>query len=248
MFKLQPFPPYPAASAVPESVPLPETLPAPVRRFFQRIMGNQVPILHSTILTGRGKLRFKGVPFQARWRFTHLAGQGYRHYIEAAILGQPALKVNESYVDGHSHFELPFGTLEDDPNTTEAANLALWAESIWLPSIFVTDPRVRWEPVDNTTARLVIPFGSAEDAITVTFDPKTDLVQRMDAKRFRDQSDKQKIPWRNDVYDWKEFHGICVPSQATVTWLDQGSPWFELSVDEIVYNADVSQYIYARGL
>lgn len=82
-----------------------------------------------------------GVRFPARFRFTHTAGQGYRHYIEAALFGLPVLRVNETYLDGRARLELPFGVVENEPKIDSAANLGLWAESIWLPSIRVTDPR-----------------------------------------------------------------------------------------------------------
>ena len=141
--KPKPFPAYPEQTPALNTVALPADLPAPVARFYETIAGNQVPVIESAVISGRGKLRVKGITFPARFRFTHIAGQGYRHYIEATVFGYPVMKVNEWYLDGQARMELPVGVIENEPKIDIAANLSLWGEAVWLPSIFVTDPRVR---------------------------------------------------------------------------------------------------------
>jgi hypothetical protein len=242
-----PLPPYPGSTHIEDTVAVPADLPAPVRRFYDAIAGGQVPVITSAVLTGRASLRFAGITFPARWRFTHLAGRDYRHYIEATVFGQPVLKVDESYLDGHTRLELPFGVVEHEPKVDMAANLGLWGESVWLPPVFLTDPRVRWEAIDETTARLVVPFGAAEDSFRVTFDAETGLIKAMQALRYRDAKDERKVPWRLEPLGWQWFHGIRLPSPAAVTWLDQGKPWLVMTLEDVVYNADVSQYIRASG-
>jgi len=225
----KPFPAYPEQTLFLNTVEWPEDLPAPVTRYYETIMGDQIPVIESAVISGRGRLRIKGITFPARFRFTHVAGQGYRHYIEATLFGYPVMKVNEWYLDGHARMELPVGIIENEPKIDMAANLSLWGEAVWLPSMFITDPRVRWEAVDDTTARLIVPFGEEEDAFTVTFDPQT------------------KIPWRNEPLGWQTFHGVMVPSPAATTWLDEGTPWAVWTIEDVVYNVDVSEYIRARG-
>lgn len=243
------FPPYPQATPLFEYIPLPDHLPAPVQRFYQTIIGDQIPVIQSAVLTLSGTLRFKGITFPANLRFTHEAGQNYRHYIEAFAFGYPLLKVNERYLDGVGHMELPFGVVEDNPKTNTAANLGLWGESIWLPSIFITDSRVRWEAIDSTTARLIVPCkGYADDSFTLTFDPETGLLARMEALRWRSESDKAKILWRIEPRGWSETHGMKIPSPAAVTWMDQGTPWLVASLTHAAYNVDVSTYIRGKGL
>ena len=243
----KPFPAYPEQIPALDTVELPADLPAPVARYYETIMGNQVPVIESAVISGRGKLRVFGLRFPARFRFTHIAGQGYRHYIEATIFGYPVMKVNEWYLDGKARMELPVGVIENEPKVDMAANLALWGEAVWLPSILITDPRVRWEAIDDTTARLVVPFGEEEDTFTVTFDRETGLMRTMEAMRYREATDEAKIPWRNEPLGWQTFHGIEIPSPAAVTWLDEGTPWAVWTIEDVVYNVDVSEYIRARG-
>lgn len=243
----QPFPAYPQHTPELEYAPLPANLPPLVTRYYRAIAGEHIPRITSAIISARGSLRFSGITFPARLRFTHSAGQGYRHYIEATFFGYPLLKVNEHYLDGQARLELPVGVIENEPKVDMAANLALWGESIWLPPVLVTDPRVRWEAIDEATARLVIPFRTGEDVFTVTFDPQTGLIRQIEALRYREATDAAKIPWRMEPLAWDRFHGLLLPARAAVTWADEGRPWLVMAVEEVVYNVDVQAYIRAKG-
>ena len=248
-FQIQPraFAPAPLQGQVTRTTPIPAGLPAPVERFYRTVYGEDLPVLESAVISGRAQLRFMGITFPSRFRFTHMAGQDYRHYIEATIFGFPLMKVNEHYLDGHSRLALPFGVVENEPKVDMAANLGLWAESVWLPGIFVTDPRVRWEVIDDNHARLFVPFGSEEDEFAVGFDPETGLIVSMDAMRYKEATDDAKTFWHNEVLDWAEINGFFLPTIGSITWEDEGTPWATFIVEEVVYNADVSDYVRATG-
>jgi hypothetical protein len=243
----QPFPVYPQPTAELTTIPLPDDLPAPVARYYRAAIGEQVPVIETAVITARGTVRFAGITFPARLRFTHDAGQGYRHYIEATLFGYPLMKVNETYLDGQARMALPVGVIENEPKIDMAANLGLWGESIWLPSIFATNPRVRWEPVDEVTAHLVVPFGDSEDTFTVIFDPATGLISSMETLRYREAADEEKIAWRLEMLSWAEFHGILIPSSSAATWADEATPWLIIEVEDIAYNVDVTSYIRSVG-
>jgi hypothetical protein len=243
----QPFAAFPQTTQMETAVPLPSDLPAPVARYYQAMMGDEVPVVETAVITGRGTLRFAGITFPARLRFTHDAGQGYRHYIEATIFGFPLMKVNERYLDGQAQMELPVGVIKDEPKVDMAANLGLWGESIWLPSIFITDPRVRWEAIDDTSAQLIVPFEDGEDTFTAVFDPQTGLLTSMEALRYREASDAQKIPWLLEPITWDTYHGILIPSRSQVTWADESGPWLIIEIEEIAFNVDVGSYLRAKG-
>jgi hypothetical protein len=176
-------------------IEVPDGLHAPVMRLFRKLYGEQVPIIDTVIITGRGRIRPFGIWLPARFVFIHNAGRDYRHYIETTFFGIPFLKVNEGYLDGKSFFESPMGTYFDDPNTNQGANLALWAEGSWFPSLWIANSRTRWMAVDDRTAILYVPFEDSEESFIVRFDPHSGLVDTMEAMRCRSPKDKTKLLW-----------------------------------------------------
>lgn len=246
--KPNPFPTYRPRTPELEFVPLPERLPEPVARFFRDLYGERVPLIESAVISGSAKLRFMGITFQGRFRFTHDAGKDYRHYIETAFYGRALMKVNEHYLDGKSRLELPFGVVEGEPKVAQAANLGLWAESVWLPALLLTDPRVRWEECDDHTAVLVVPFGEEEDRLVVDFDPASGRLRFLEAMRYKQADSESKTRWVNEVGAWDEVSGFMLPVVGAVTWEDEGSPWAVFTVEDVVYNVDVEAYVRAKGI
>jgi len=225
-----------------KSIPLPAGLPAPVERFYRTVYGEQIPVIKSVVLTGRGRIRPFGVWLPARFVMVHNTGKDYRHYFEATFFGIPFIKVNEGYVDGKSFFESPMGTYYDDPNTNQGANLALWAEGGWFPALWLTDARARWQAVDDHTALLFVPFENGEENFIVRFNPETGLVDLTEAMRYKAPHDKSKALWITT-----EERPENQPTVSYATWLDTGKPWAALRLEEINFNLDVSAYLQARG-
>ena len=247
--KPAPFAAFPQAPGAVETVPLPGDLPAPVERFYRQVYGDRVPVITSAVLSGRATLRpVMAFPaFPSRFCFTHIAGQDYRHYLEITMFGRPLIKGNEHFLDGKGHLDLGPVGVDEGPHVDQAGNLGLWAESIWLPAIFLTDSRVRWEAVDDTTAIMVVPFGEEEEHLVLRFDPQTGMLRFLEAMRYRESIDEGKILWICEALGWTTIAGYTLPAEGRVTWFDQGKPWAVFNVEEVVYNADVQAYIRQTG-
>ena len=229
-----------------KTIPLPDGSPAPVERFYREVYGDTIPVIDSAVISGRATLRIAGLPFPSRFRFTHITGRGYRHYIEACWFGMPLFKVNETYLDGKGYMELPMGVFEGE-KINQAANLGLWSENVWMPAVFLTDPRVTWEAVDDVTAILTVPYVDESERFVVRFDPQTGLIAWMESMRYQDEDSVEKVLWMNQVLEWKEVDGYRLPALAALIWMDAGKPWAVWEVEAVVYNADVAEYISARG-
>ncbi len=137
--------------------------------------------------------------------------------------------------------------VEDEPKIDQAANLGLWSESVRLPSISITDPRVRWESIKYHTALLRVPIGEVEQTFVVRFDPQTGMLRFLEAMRYRDAADESKTLWINQAGEWREIDGNTIPAAGAVTWFDEGTPWAVFTVEQVVYNVDVSDHIRLAG-
>lgn len=226
------FEPVVPSDAEPSWVPLPADLPTPVARFYRLRYGDQIPIVETAVISGRGTMRIAplfNLTFPVRFRFTHDAGQNYRHYIEMTLFGRPVLKVNEYYVDGKERQELPWATMTDNPKLDQAGNLGMWSELLhWLPAALLTDERVRWESVDDATALLVVPYGLEEERFVVRFNETTGDIAYWSVMRYAD-GDGEKQLWVNG------------------TWFDDGQPWFVIDEFDVVLNVAVNTSTDAKG-
>ena len=250
----RPFPPPPAGlggtrdlASIP-TVPLPAGLPAPVERFYRALYGDRVPVITTAVLSGRGWMRPAGpLMFPARFRLSHVAGYAYRHYIEMTFFGIPLIRANEYYRDGHGRMDITVIGTDEGPKYDQAANLALWAEALYFPSLFLTDPRARWEPLDDATAVLVVPFEDQEEHFVVRFNPGTGLVEWQESMRYQASTSANKVLWLNHSLSTEVRNGSGYPPSGEVIWMDNGKPWFVLMVEDALYNGEMSEYIRATG-
>jgi hypothetical protein len=223
------------------TVDIPTTLPDPVRRYLRATArGDTLPLVKSAVLWGDGKLKRGPLWMPVRYRVAHLPGYHFRRMMEITWFGIPVIKGMDEYVNGQGKTTIA-GQMATSPQINQAANLMLWVEAVAMPSLFITDPRIRWEAINNTTARLNVPFEDREDAVTFYFDEQTDLINRISALRYKNNSDK--LLWTVEFLEWHPMNGGMYPAHIAVRWADEETPWSHWHFEAMDYNADLTPFI-----
>ena len=115
-----------------------------------------------------------------------------------------------------------------------------------MPSIVLTDTRLRWEAVDATTARLHLPGLDDEEAFTVRFDANTGLMTEIETLRYQDESRPERWRWFNRILEWGVVDGLRVPVRSQTQW-NNDTPWATWEVEQVALNADVSARLAQFG-
>lgn len=111
------------------------------------------------------------------------------------------------------------------------------SETFWFPS-FAINKYIKWEQVDDSTAKAIMSYKDESDFILVTFTPEGD-VKKIEAQRYGEFEGKySKELWSVVNTSYREFEGIRISNKSEVTWkLKSGEfTWLKLEITDIEYN------------
>lgn len=206
-----------------------ENLPPPVRRYFRAVLKDGQSIVSAARLTHEG--HFNMGETQAKWsRFTSsqvAITQRPGFDWDGRITMAPGLSVfvHDAYVAGEGilHAELlGLVTLADIRGTPEAAQgelMRFLAEAAWYPTALLPSQGVRWEAIDEMSARATL----TDDATTVS------LVFRFDAAGLisgvRAAARHRMVngvliatPWNGRFWGYEVRGGMRIPLEGEVAW------------------------------
>lgn len=114
------------------------------------------------------------------------------------------------------------------------------AETMWFPSAALND-YIIWEEIDEYNAKATMTYGDITASGVFTFNDKGQVIN-FEAERYGEFDGETRLEtWSIPVSEYKEFHGINIPTKGDVTWeLDDGDfNWFNFKIIEIEYNKPV---------
>jgi uncharacterized protein DUF6544 len=213
-----------------------EGLPAPVVRYFEFALTPGQPLVRRARVTQSGtfaRSRDAWVPFTAVEDFA-VWPPGF--VWDASIRMAPLLpaRVRDSYLGGEGVMHGTLAgvvTIVDERGTPEMASSGLLrylAEGAWLPTALLPSAGVRWEAVDDSTARATCTDRGTTVSMDVHFGPRGEIVG-ISAQRYRDEDGTPVLtPWRGSFGEYTRVQGMMVPLESEVGWLlsDGWFPYF----------------------
>jgi hypothetical protein len=223
-------------------------LPAPVRRYFERVLMDGQPMVRSVDLELGGM--FNMSLDQPQWKpFTStqrvVANRpGFVWNGRIAMFPGVPVRVHDAYVAGTGVLRpalfglFSLGTVEGDGEIARGELMRWLAESVWYPTVLLPGQGVTWQPVDDMSALATLIDGPI--MLTMLFRFGEDgLVSgiRVEARGGLVAGETVMMPWEGSFRDYRPVDGMMIPFHGEVAWITpQGErPYFRGTVTRVAY-------------
>jgi hypothetical protein len=226
-----------------------EDLPAPVRRYFRAVLTEGQPMVAGARVRHSGTFNM-GEGTENNWKpFTSdqvvvARRPGFDWNGRVAMMPGLPVRVHDAYVAGEGILHaslLGLVSVVDMRGRGEVAEgelMRFFAEAAWYPTALLPSQGVRWEAVDDRSARATLEEGDISLTMIFTFDERG-LIETVRAEeRGRAVGDKiVPTPWRGRFWNYEERGGMLVPLDGEVAWLppEGEKPYWRGNITEIAY-------------
>lgn len=223
-------------------------LPAPVRRYFERVLTDGRPMVRSVDLELGGMFNMsldapQWKPFTSTQRVVAYR-PGFVWNGRIAMFPGVPVRVHDAYVAGTGLLRpalfglFSLGTVEGDGEIARGELMRWLAESVWYPTVLLPGQGVTWQPVDDTSALATLNDGPI--MLTMLFRFGEDgLVSgiRVEAREGLVAGETVMMPWEGSFRDYRPVDGMMIPFHGEVAWITpQGErPYFRGTVTRVEY-------------
>jgi hypothetical protein len=203
-----------------------EGLPAPVQRYFQSVLKDGQPIVVAVDLSQQGLFNMSET--KAKWssftatQFVTTQRPGFDW--DARIQMAPGVSafVHDAYMlgGGSLHVSLlglfTVADVRDIPQAAQGELLRFFAEMPWYPTALLPSQGVRWEAIDNTSARATVTDAQTTVSLVFRFNAEGTIETMRAEARYRDKL--TAMPWSGRFWDYSTRNGMLIPLQGEVGW------------------------------
>lgn len=223
-------------------------LPAPVQRYFRAVLRPGQPMVAGARLSHRGTFNRaesgeRWVPFTSDQRVV-TRRPGFDWDARVAMMPGVAAWVHDAYVEGEGLLHaamlgvVPVMSRRGTPELARGELMRFLAEAAWYPTALLPGQGVRWDAVDERSARATLADGAVEVALVFRFDD-TGLIESVaaDARERLVGGRAIPTPWLGRWSAWQERDGMRIPLEGEVSWLPPGGelPYWRGRITRIAY-------------
>jgi hypothetical protein len=203
-----------------------EGLPDSVQRYFQAVLKDGQPIVAAVNLSQQGlfnmsETKAKWSPFTAT-QFVTTQRPGFDW--DARIQMAPAVSafVHDAYMLGAGSLHVSLlglftvADVRDTPQAAQGELLRFFAEMPWYPTALLPSQGVRWEAMDNTSARATVTDGATTVSLVFLFNPEGTIETMRAEARYRDKL--TAMPWSGRFWNYSTCNGMLIPLEGEVGW------------------------------
>jgi hypothetical protein len=202
-------------------------LPAPVQRYLQTVLKDGQPILRYAVLQQKATFRHRQESPWFRVKATEVISGMEPGWVWDAVLTHNAAwwrTAKLSYVQGaaHGHIKL-YGafTLQEfeGPETDTSMLFRLLSELVWIPTALLPTKTLRWEQVNDSTARAVISDGQTRVSALFHFNDNNEIDRIVTSDKYRDhKSGFEQAQFTMLCSNYQTFEGVRIPTQVDFIW------------------------------
>lgn len=212
-----------------------DTLPPPVRRYLDHVLGAQTRHLRLARYEQRGTLRTS--TSSERWMdFTasqFIAPLRTQFIWDAQVIAMPFLhlRVLDSLIEGRGAGQvsllsaIPVANALGNSEMNSGALHRFLAEAVWYPTALLPSAHLRWEPIDETRALATLSNGDTCVSLEFRFNAQNEVTGIYTPGRWGSfDGGYQQLPWEGRFGEYMESHGLLVPASGEVGW-HTGGQW-----------------------
>jgi hypothetical protein len=225
-----------------------EGLPAPVQRYFRAALKDGQPIITAATIELRGSFNLSATgerwkPFTSMQRaVTHRPGFVWDGHV--ALAPGIAVHVHDAYIAGVGILKpsvLGLYAIADVRGAGEIARdelMRYFAEAAWYPTALLPSQGVRWDAVDDRSAKATLTDGVLSVTMLVAFDGAGMIESsRFEARGAQNDDKSGPTPWEGRWSDYQERNGMRLPMTGEAAWLPASGrkPYFRGTVTSLVH-------------
>ena len=203
-----------------------EGLPNPVQLFFRTVIKDGQAIVAAVKLSQQGQFNMSET--EAKWsRFTAtqlVMTQRLGFDWDARIQMAPGLNafVHDSYVLGEGNLHASFlglftlAKMHSTPELNQGELLRFFAEATWYPTALLPSQGVRWEAINDISARATLTDGATTVSVVFQFNAEGTIATFRAEARYRNKL--TAMPWTGRYWEYSVRNGMLIPLEGEVGW------------------------------